>query len=373
MSLSLSRRGFLQASTLGMAAAGIGLPLVTGTASAQLPPRDAAMDAADAVLLNYNENPHGPFPEAAQAAISMIARSGRYLFEGQQELGGLFASQNGLKPDSVAVYAGSGVAIDAAALAFTSARGGLVIPDPTFEAVADMAERHGARVSRVPLLADASHDVDTMAGIDPDAGLIYVCNPNNPTGSVTTRAQIERLLARKPKDAILLIDEAYIHFSDTPDCLDMVAAGKDVVVLRTFSKIYGMAGLRLGLAAARPDLLKQMAAFGINSMPVPTVAAGLASLRHPEHLAERKAANIKARQTTIDWLTAHGYHCMPSEANCFMVDVKGDGKAFAAKLAQQHVFVGRSWPILPQYMRVTVGTEAEMLRFRQAFAQVMAG
>ncbi len=371
MSASLSRRGFLQASTLGMAAASLGLPLVSRTASAQLPPRDVAMDAADAVLLNYNENPHGPFPEATQAAIGMVAKSGRYLFEDQMVLAELFASQNGLKPEQVMVYAGSGVAIDAAALAFTSARAGLVIPDPTFEAVADMAGRHGARISRVPLLADASHDVEKMAAVDPSAGLIYVCNPNNPTGSVTTRAQIDWLLAHKPKDAILLVDEAYIHFSDARHCLDLVAAGQDVVVLRTFSKIYGMAGLRLGLAAARPDLLARMMAFGVNSMPVPTVAAGIASLRNPAHLAERKAANTQARVATIDWLTAHGYACMPSEANCFMVDVKGDAKAFAAKLAQQHVFVGRSWPILPQSMRVTVGTAADMQRFREAFAKVM--
>ncbi|MFT3762827.1 MAG: pyridoxal phosphate-dependent aminotransferase [Pseudoxanthomonas sp.] len=375
MNPPISRRGFLGLSACSLASAGLA-PLigVGGSARAQqLPPLPPGMDDPDAVLLNFNENPLGPFPEALHAAAEMLPRSNRYLFGLQRELAGLFAEQNGLRADSVAGYCGSGVALDSAALAFASAQAGLVIADPTFESIAQMADAHGARISRVPLRADGAHDVRAMAAADPKAGLIYLCNPNNPTGSITPRADIDWLLANKPAGSVLLVDEAYIHYSDEPDTLDLVKADADVIVLRTFSKIYGMAGMRLGLAIARPDLLRKLVLFGSNSLPVPTVAAGLASLRHPERLAERKRENTAVRDSTLAWLRQRGYDCLPTQANCFMVDVKGEGRAFTRAMAGHKVFVGRSWPSMPQRVRVTVGTEVEMQKFREAFAKVTAG
>ena len=375
MAHPLSRRHFLGMSACSLATAGLA-PLLgsAGAARAQLPPAIAGMEDPDAVLLNFNENPHGPFTEARQAALDGLSRANRYLFGPQRELVQVFAAQNGLRDDQVAGYCGSGVALDSAALAFTSATAGLVTADPTFESLAQMADAHGARVARVPLRADGAHDVRAMAAAAAAqaAGLIYVCTPNNPTGSVTPRADIDWLLASKPAGSVLLVDEAYIHYSDEPDTLDLVRAGADVVVLRTFSKIYGMAGMRLGLAMARPDLLQRLVLFGINSLPVPSVAAGIASLRNPQHLATRKAENTRLREETVAWLAARGHSCLPSQANCFMVDVKGDGRAFAAKMAQHKVFIGRSWPSMPQHVRITVGTEEEMRRFREAFAKVMA-
>ncbi|WP_372014172.1 pyridoxal phosphate-dependent aminotransferase [Pseudoxanthomonas sp. 10H] len=375
MTSPLSRRHFLGLSACSLATAGLG-PLLgaSGRAAAQLPPAIPGMDDPDAVLLNFNENPHGPFPEARQAALDGMAQANRYLFGPQRELVGVFAAQNGLREDQVAGYCGSGVALDASALAFTSAQHGLVTADPTFESLAQMAGAHGARIARVPLRADGAHDVRAMAAAAREvaAGLVYVCNPNNPTGSVTPRADIDWLLANKPAGSLLLVDEAYIHYSDEPDTLDLVRAGADVVVLRTFSKIYGMAGLRLGLAAARPDLLQKLVLFGMNSLPVPSVAAGIASLGNPQHLATRKAENTRLREETVAWLAARGHACLPSQANCFMVDVNGDGRAFSAAMARHKVFVGRSWPAMPRHVRVTVGTAEEMRRFREAFAQVMA-
>lgn len=375
MAHPLSRRHFLGLSACSLATAGLA-PLLgaSGTARAQLPPAIPGMDDPDAVLLNFNENPHGPFVEASEAAAKGLGQANRYLFGPQRELVEVFASQNGLREDQVAGYCGSGVALDSAALAFTSRQAALVTADPTFESLAQMADAHGAPVVRVPLQADGAHDVQAMsaAATASNAGLIYVCNPNNPTGSITPRARIDWLLANKPAGSVLLIDEAYIHYSDEPDTLDLVRSGADVVVLRTFSKIYGMAGMRLGLAMARPDLLQRLVLFGINSLPVPSVAAGIASLRNPQHLATRKAENTRLREETVAWLAARGHACLPSQANCFMVDVKGDGRAFSTAMARHKVFVGRSWPAMPQHVRVTVGTDAEMKRFREAFAKVMA-
>jgi len=367
MSIELSRRAlFGAASSLALAG------LAPRVAKAQFPPVPAGFDAPDAVLLNFNENPHGPFPQARLAAIDALPNSGRYLFARQRELAERIAELHGLRSDMVAGYAGSGVALDMAALAFTSKQRGLVQADPTFESVAQTASAHGAKVTRIPLLADGAHDVEAMAKADKRAGLIYVCNPNNPTGSVTPRERIQWLLAHKPRESVLLIDEAYIHFSDEPDCMDMVRDGADVIVLRTFSKIYGMAGMRLGYACARPDLLQKLVVFGMNSLPVASIAAGMASLSAPEELARRKRENRATLDETVAWLQARGYDTLPSQANCFTVDVKTEARAFAAKMAEHKVFIGRSWPIWPTKPRITVGTAAEMARFREAFAAVTA-
>ncbi|KAF1710536.1 aminotransferase [Pseudoxanthomonas kalamensis DSM 18571] len=373
MPAPLSRRGFLGLSACSLATAGLA-PLLgnASAAHAQLPPSLPGMDSPDAVLLNFNENPLGPFPEALKAAADALPRSGRYLFGLQRELVERFAELNKMAADRVAPYAGSGVALDSAALAFTSPQAGLVTADPTFESLAQMADAHGARIARVPLRADGAHDVEAMAAADPGAGLIYVCNPNNPTGSITPRAQIDWLLAHKPAGSVLLIDEAYIHYCDEPDTLDLVRNDADVIVLRTFSKIYGMAGMRLGLAIARPDLLQQLVLFGMNSLPVASVAAGIASLDNPRHLAVRKAENARVREDTIAWLQSRGYACLPSQANCFMVEVPGNPQGFVSRMASHKVFVGRSWPSMPQHVRVTVGTAVEMQKFCQAFDQVMA-
>jgi histidinol-phosphate aminotransferase len=142
---------------------------------------------------------------------------------------------------------------------------------------------------KTPLTASHAHDVKAMLSAAPDAGLFYVCTPNNPTGTLTPHADIEYLVEHKPKGSIVLVDEAYIHFSDAMTALDLVKADKDVIILRTFSKIYGMAGLRCGLAIGRPDLVAKVASFsGWNSLPVTAVAAALVSLDDATVVPERK-------------------------------------------------------------------------------------
>jgi histidinol-phosphate aminotransferase len=203
-------------------------------------------------------------------------------------------------------------------------------------------------------------------------GLYYIANPNNPTGTITSRSDIEWLLANKPAGSVLVIDEAYIHFSDATSCLDLVAADKEIVVLRTFSKLYGMAGARLGLVAARPDLLRRIGDMGgFTFCPVPAMKAGIASLNDPQVIAKRKKINAEARQTTFDWLMAKGYSVTASQANCFMVDAKRPTQSVIDALALQGVLIGRPWPVWPTHVRITVGTAAEMERFRAAFQNVM--
>ena len=171
-----------------------------------------------------------------------------------------------------------------------------------------------------------------------------------------------------------MVDEAYIHFCDAPSAIDFVKAGKDVVVLRTFSKTYGMAGLRCGFAIARPDLLEKiMDRAGWNFMPITALVAASASLKDPGLVPERKRINESVRQETFQWLDRNGYSYIPSESNCFLLDTKRPAKQVIDAMAQQNVFIGRIWPSMPTCTRITVGTHEEMEKFEAALQKVMRG
>jgi histidinol-phosphate/aromatic aminotransferase/cobyric acid decarboxylase-like protein len=191
----------------------------------------------------------------------------------------------------------------------------------------------GSNLFRVPLRDDFSHDAQAMFKADPNAGVYYICNPNNPTGTLTPRKDIEFLLANKQKDAIVLIDEAYIHYAaGAQPCSDLVASGKDIVVLRTFSKIYGMAGMRAGFAMGRPDLLGKLRPYGGGGfLPIPAIACANASLKVKSLVAERRALNKKIREDVFEFLDKKNVKYVPSEANFFMMEVGRPGGDFAAR------------------------------------------
>uniref|UniRef100_UPI0004CFB18D aminotransferase class I/II-fold pyridoxal phosphate-dependent enzyme n=1 Tax=Xanthomonas maliensis TaxID=1321368 RepID=UPI0004CFB18D len=265
MNVVLSRRRFLRDSAWLAGATGVGAALPSLAVAAE---RTAALPPPS-VMIDSNEFPDGPCPAAIAAIAKIVPQGGRYLGELQQELMRALATELTLPVDHLMAYAGSTEPLDYTMLAFTSPTAALVTADPTYESGWRAAGRNGAKLIKVPLRADFSHDVQAMCRADANAGVIYICNPNNPTGSVTARKDLDYALAHKPKGSILVVDEAYIHFArSTQSVVDMVAAGEDVVVLRTFSKLYGMAGIRLGYAAARPDLLAKLKFYSVNSLPV---------------------------------------------------------------------------------------------------------
>jgi histidinol-phosphate/aromatic aminotransferase/cobyric acid decarboxylase-like protein len=283
------------------------------------------------------------------------------------------AETEGLPVSHVMAFAGSSDPLHRSVLAFTSPRRPLVIADPGYEAPERAARFVGAKVVRVPLRKDYSHDALGMARADPDAGLIYVCNPNNPTGTVTRKADIDALVAGKPEGCVVVIDEAYLHFSTsaTP-ATDHVTSGKDVIVLRTFSKLYGMAGLRAGAALARPDLLEKLRGFGgLGILPATGMAGATASLKVKTLVPERRAAFAAVRDDLFAWLDRKGYRYIPSEANMVMVQGKGPGRQTAEAMLRYKVAIGRAWPSLPDHARVTIGTRDEMAKFKTAFERVM--
>jgi histidinol-phosphate aminotransferase len=341
-------------------------------AQAQLS-RLSAVPDANAVLINANENPLGPSVAARTGAIARVSEGGRYQPSLAEGLARIFAEQHGLKPEYVDVYPGSGAPLHYSILAFTGPARSYVCADPTYEAGSFAAKTSGARMIAIPVIKKTyAHDLAAMVAADPKAGLIYVCTPNNPTGTVTSHDQIEWALKNRPAGSILLVDEAYIHFCGANSVIDLVRGDQDLIVLRTFSKIYGMAGLRCGLAIGRPDLLKKVRGFGgWSSMPITAVGAGIASLQEPNLVAERKQINSTTRSQVFEWLTKNNYSFIPSEANFFLLDTRRPGHLVMDAMAKQNVFIGRVWPIFPTCVRITVGTPEEMARFREAFAKTM--
>ncbi len=365
----VSRRSFLHLTAAASTAAAFRMMTEPVLAAAARPPIPK-----DAVVIDENENPLGPCQSAREAMAAVIPQGGRYSHHLTEELPETFARMEGLNPESVHVFAGSTPALYYTVRAFTSPQKSYVTADPGYEAGMYAAANSGARVVKVPLTRAFAHDVKAMIAAAPDAGLFYICTPNNPTGTLTSHADVEYLLENKPKGSIVVVDEAYIHFSEAASALDLVKAGKDLVVLRTFSKIYGLAGIRCGFAIARPDLLETIHAWGgWNFMPIPAVVAADSSLKDSQLVPERRRINASIRQGTFEWLDRNGHSYIPSESNCFLLDTKHPGKEAIDAMAKQNVFVGRIWPVLPTHVRVTIGTQAEMLRFQDAFQKVMRG
>ena len=328
----------------------------------------------DKVLLNYNESPYGPSAAAREAMQRGIDTAGRYPYKHMYALAELFAQQQGIAEDQVAVFSGSMAALRYAVLAFTSETRGLVMATPSYEVPRQAAKSRKAPVKEVNLNAEHAHDVQAMLAADPQACMLYLCNPNNPTGTVTPTEAIRQALANKPKGCVLVVDEAYIDFADTPSVVSWVKDHDDLLVLRTFSKIYGMAGARLGLAIGHPALLERLAVFGGDNVPAgSSLLGGLASLEDVKVLPQRKALNAQLREETITWLKGRGFTCTASQANCFMIDVKRPAEQVIDTLAAHGVLIGRVWENWPQWVRVTVGNKREMARFREVFAAQIQG
>lgn len=366
-------RGFTRRSfgrIASILAAGSALPFYNEPALAQLSKIDNVPPGS--VMINANENPLGPCKEALEALYKIAPNGGRYMYAEGDKVQKLMAGQEGLKLDYVRVYPGSSAPLHQSVLAFTSPDRPLVTADPGYEAAVRAADFIGSKAVKVPLTKDHAHDVKAMLASAPNAGLFYICNPNNPTGTLTSKSDIEWLVANKPKGSVVMIDEAYTHIAGAPFNTDLVAADKDVVVLRTFSKIYGMAGLRAGAAITRPDLIDKLAGFSAGMLPITGMAAASASLEQKNLVPERRKIIADIREDTFEFLDKHNFHYVPSVSNCFMVDTKRPGEEVMMALRKEKVFVGRVWPAWPTHLRVTVGTQDEMNKFKAAFLKVMA-
>jgi histidinol-phosphate aminotransferase len=302
---------------------------------------------------------------------------GRYHQEKAAQATAAFNDIYGLKRGYSALGPGSGGLLDLALMSSIGPDKPLVMGDPSYEQGTRAAATMKAPLFSVKLTPTYAHDVKAMLAAHPSPGAYYIVNPNNPTGTMTPRADILWLIKNKPKGSVVIVDEAYFHFSEDESMLDQVASDQDVIVMRTFSKIYGMAGLRAGFAAARPDLLAKFSnvappARSLASISITSAAAAHAGLMDKDLIPTRRKINADNRSETLEFLSKKGYSIIPgSQANFFMVDVKRPGHEFQQSMMKENVAIGRTWAALPTYVRVTVGTKDEMAKFQTAFVKCM--
>jgi histidinol-phosphate aminotransferase len=372
----MSRRGF--ARVLGVGAAGVLLRpvLVPSLAAGDAPPQPRR----GPVRLSANENPYGPSPAVAAAIAEAAGRVARYPDAEAEALQEEVARLHGVAAEQVLLGNGSSQLLRLAAAAAVGEGARVVMADPTFEALGRYARAEGGVVVTAPLTAELAHDLAAMRATlaaDGGAALVYLCNPNNPTGTATSPAAVAEFVRAVPGEVMMLIDEAYHHYADGgagyASALPLVAAHPNVIVARTFSKIHGLAGLRCGYAIGQAPAIERLRAQQPwDSVNVLAAVAARAALADAEHVARSRHGNDQVRAWTAERLAAAGYRVVPSLANFFMVDLRRDVGPVIAALRAQGVHVGRRFPALPNHLRVTVGTGEEMAVFLDALRRVDA-
>ena len=389
--MSLSRRNFL--ATVGAGSAGIAVyPLISARGrealSAQQPGSPIAQRRADRALasapgmirIDSNENPNGPGARAFEAMRSTFPDANRYPVVLEDELTAEIARTLGVKPENIMLGCGSSEVLRSAVQAFTSPTRALVSPSPSFELAADYARFIGTPVKSPRVDAKLRNDLDAMADAAKGAGLVYFCNPNNPTATVHGNAAVAGFVEKVGKSSpqtVVLIDEAYHEYVEDPAYATVVPLAIDnprMFVARTFSKVFGMAGMRVGYAAGRPETLARMKGWMLgSSVNQLALAAAKATVGDTARIADEKKKNHEAKVFTAKAFASMGYEVIPSDANFMMVDIKRDVKAFKAECIKKGVAVGRPFPPLNTYVRVGVGTMAEMQKAVEVFRSTLAG
>jgi histidinol-phosphate aminotransferase len=362
------RRRFLRSGAAAVAAPAV-LPLLPHRLCALTGDRARPM-VADELRLNANENPLGPSARAREAAVAAMDQANRYPTELPRPLREALALKHGVGVDGIVLGNGSTELIQVVIQA--SALDGLTIvsPMPTFDDVGRYAAPSRVRVVDVPLTADHQHDLEAMRlAVRRITGpaLVYVCNPNNPTGTVTSCDDVEALLDRLPPDVVVLVDEAYFEYVESAGyrSFDRRAYERtNVVVLRTFSKVYGMAGMRLGYAIAHPETAPRLRAFAtdVNADQL-VLAAALASLEEDGHVRRSLEANRAAKRELQHTLDELGIESLPSHANFLMHRIRGDLATYVSRMREAGARVGRPFPPMLGHNRISLGTPDEMSRF----------
>ena len=396
--MSLTRRTFVKSAGLG----GVGLlsaPLIAARGSeaarghaslrASLPElgRFASEDRAAyrlraprALRLDSNENPNGPGKTALDAIRAMFDETPRYPDVATADLTTAIATHLKVAPEQVLAGCGSGEVLRMASYAFTGPDRALVTGAPSFEDSTHHSQMMRAPIRAVPVDASLKLDLGGMLDAAGGAGLVFLCNPNNPTGTVHGASVVRQFISdvnRRSPDTIILVDEAYHEYVDDPayaSSVPLALENSKVVVVRTFSKVFGMAGLRAGYAIGMPDTLNAMRQHRLpNNVNVLAAAAAVATLQDRGHLEREVRLNRDAREFTRKALAAMGFHAPSSNANFIMVPIGRDSRVFRDACAKHGVLVGRPFPPLTTHARISIGTMDEMKRAMDVFRQVLTG
>jgi len=371
--ISVSRRKFAQLLGAGAAAALVRPPL--SFAKLTQPSATSSTAGGTIVRLSANENPYGPSPNALKAMTDSFGLACRYPDEYNNVLIDKLARLNRVNHDEILLGDGSGEILKLCAETFTGPqKGKLVAADPTFEAILNNAKANGAEVVKVPLNSTFAHDLPKMHAAT-KSGLIYICNPNNPTASITPKDELRDFIAKTPRETMILVDEAYFHYADSPDYVSVIPLVKEhpnLVVSRTFSKIYGMAVLRCGYCVAHKEAVDRMRSNQMwDSVNIMALAAAGASLDDTDQVPNGQRLNSETKTFVISELQRMGHKTIPSQANFIMFDCKKPVVPLIKTLKERSVHVGRLFPALPNHMRLTIGKKSEMEIFLETFRELM--
>jgi len=378
----ISRRGFVGG--VASAAGVLGLhPAEAWARGISAARADAIAQQADeydsfAKLAN-NENPYGPSDAMMEAMTKAWKYANRYGYP-DGDLVEKIAAHHAVPPSHIMTGAGSGEILDVVGITFLAGGRKVVGVEPSYSFVYRQATSIHSEAITLPLLDDHRQDIaaliDTTKRNYRDVGFVYLCNPNNPTGRTVSAREVRQLLDGIPEDVPVLIDEAYHHFVRDPEyatSIPFVLEGRNVIVARTFSKIYGMAGMRLGYAVATPDLIRRMRPYSTGTINALVKWGGVAALADTQSAERVRRVTLDLRDRTTRDLEAMGHPVIPSEANFFMVHLRRPVGPVIGAFRDKGVLVGRPFPPMLEHLRVSIGTPDEMSRFMTAFRGIMAG
>jgi histidinol-phosphate aminotransferase len=384
--MALSRRDFVR--TLGLGGAGV----VSGAFVSARGREDlvglgrlesgwSVLDApanGPVIRISSNENPNGPGPRALEAVRAALGDANRYPYEWAGKITKSIADRLGVAEENILTGCGSGEILRITTLAFTSAARALVTAAPSFEEPERTATNFGHALHAVPVTKDLALDLPAMLSKASGAGLVFFCNPNNPTGTVYGDSAVKdfiRAVNRTSPETIILVDEAYHEYVADPayrTAIPVALENPTVIVARTFSKVYGLAGLRLGYAVGRPETLNKLRRYRLgNNVNALAAAAGVATLPDTDRVAREVTLNAEARDFTAKAFADMGYPSQPSHANFVIVNIRRDVKAFQEGCRAQNVLVGRTFPPLTTCARVSIGTMDEMRQAVGVFKKVL--
>jgi len=366
--LNLDRRALLTAG----AVAGVAAAARPAMAAAAPPPALFGPQPGVA-LLSRNENPYGPAPAALRAVADACGKGAYYAEGGTRRLAAMIAERHGVTPDHVAIGNGSGEVLSAAALAW-GAKGPIVAPSLFWDTTARYAERKGVAMTRVALKPDMGVDLAAMAAaVKPGTGLVHVCNPNNPTGMLIPGPEMAAFVRRVGPVAPVLVDEAYNELTSAPEAnsvVGLVREGQNVIVARTFSKIYGMAGLRVGYTISSPEKAEVIRTYLMSSNNTAGLAAAVASYADEPFLRYSKAKVTEAREMILAAAKSAGLECLPSEANFVFVRVP-DADGLQKAMAARQVMIRGRYGDLNQWSRVSTGRIEDVARYTKALPELV--
>ncbi|WP_428329159.1 pyridoxal phosphate-dependent aminotransferase [Mucilaginibacter sp.] len=323
-----------------------------------------------------NENPFGPSPAAKKAMADALDTSFQYPFMLTSQLSGKIAAYEGIHQSNIMMNAGSSPLLQAAAIHYSKGGKSIITGDPSYDDLPTHATMNGAVWVKVPLTKDYKLDLDAMeAKVDDNTGLVYICNPNNPTGTILDTEKLKGFCERVSKKTMVFVDEAYIDYLPDPQASTMIGcvkAGQNIIVARTFSKLYGFAGLRCGYIVAQPATIGIFSKYteGSFNMSAVTVAAAIAGYRETDFLQEALKKTVASRDFLYATLKKEGYDYIPSSANFVMFPLKMDGQQFVSEMMKRGVGI-RNWKFNGQdWCRVSIGRMDEMQAFADAFKQL---